>query len=221
MAARSFSCPGRAELVVLSVIRSRNDVVEHPPRWSHGFLEPLIAASTFDHDAPVDRRPHDRSGYLGLTRERSEPIPDRRRERVTELVVTGPRAEVDRLLAFEPAQREPSIRPPRPARPLNGTVAIVAPRASSSRQTDSPNRAHFGPAAAAPDACAMPRVPRACGTARPVGPCTSGTLALATRAPRAGASACASSARMDFGTLRLARPGRSDTTPQATKPYRS
>jgi hypothetical protein len=45
--------------------------------------------------------------------------------------------------------------------------------------------AHVGPAAAAPDACATPRVPRAFGTARPVGPCTSGTLARATRAPPA------------------------------------
>jgi hypothetical protein len=114
VAARSFSRRGTAALVVLSVIRSRNDVVERPPRWSHGFLEPLIAASTFGHYASVDSRPHDRPEDLALTRERSGPIPDRRRERHTQLVVTGPPPEADQLPAFEPAQREP-VDPPAPA----------------------------------------------------------------------------------------------------------
>jgi hypothetical protein len=50
-----------------------------------------------------------------------------------------------------------STRPPRPARRLNRTVAIVAPRASSFCQTESSDMSSRR-AVAAPETCARPRV---------------------------------------------------------------
>ena len=81
------------------------------------------------------------------------------------------------------------MRPLRPARPLNGTVAIVAPRASSSCQTDS-RAEELAPAGAEPrlmDARGL-APGRACDTAHLGAPYISGTTELAIRARRVAAT---------------------------------
>ena len=52
MAARSFSSPDTAELVGLSPMRRRYDVVGHPPGQSCKPLKAVATASPIDHDAP-------------------------------------------------------------------------------------------------------------------------------------------------------------------------
>jgi hypothetical protein len=109
--------------------------VVHPPCGSHELLKSRIAASALDHHTPVRARPGDGSGNWRLTGERAEAIPDWRLESSSRLV------ECSTSTSSLPSSRLSTIlsmRPPRPARPLNGTIAIVAPRASSSRQTASP-----------------------------------------------------------------------------------
>ena len=102
--ARSFAS---LRLVVLVPIQSRCDVVGLPPVRSHELLEALVTASPFDHDAAVCRRPDDGPGDQRLTGERSEPIPDRRLERVAELVASGPSLDVDQLVAIDSTQHDP------------------------------------------------------------------------------------------------------------------
>ena len=53
-------------------MQGRSGAVEHPPLRSHQLLEPLIAASTLDHDASLCCRPYDGPDDLGLPRERPE-----------------------------------------------------------------------------------------------------------------------------------------------------
>ena len=98
VAARSFAS---VRLVVLAPIQSRGDVVGLPPVRSHELLEALLTASPFDHDAAVCRRPYDRPDDQRLTGERPEAIPDRRLERVAELIASGPPLDVDQLVALE------------------------------------------------------------------------------------------------------------------------
>lgn len=49
----------------------------------------------------------------------------------------GPSLDIHQLAPVDAMEHILSTRPPRSARPLNGTDAIVAPRASSSCQADS------------------------------------------------------------------------------------
>jgi hypothetical protein len=70
------------------------DVVGLPPVRSREILEALVTASPFD-DAAVCRRPYDHPGDQRLTGERAEPVPDRRLERVVELVACGPPLDVE------------------------------------------------------------------------------------------------------------------------------
>jgi hypothetical protein len=107
VAARSFSYPDNAELVVLSPMRTEYAVVEHPPGRSHKLLKALAPASPFDHDAPIRCCPRHGSQDLRLASERAEAIPDWRLECVAELVATGPTLEVDQLLAVESTQHDP------------------------------------------------------------------------------------------------------------------
>ena len=90
--ARSFAS---VRLVVLAPIQSRSDVVGLRPVRSHELLEALVTALPLDHDAAICRRPDDRAGDQRLTGERPEPIPDRRLERVAQLIVPGPALDVD------------------------------------------------------------------------------------------------------------------------------
>ena len=107
MAARSFSSPDTAELVVLSPMWTEYAVVEHPPGRSHELLEALVPASTFDHDTPIRCCPRHGSRDLWLAGERAEAIPDWRLECVAELVATGPTLDIDQLLAVESTQNDP------------------------------------------------------------------------------------------------------------------
>ena len=104
VAARSFAS---VRLVVLAPIHTGSDVVGLPPVRSHELLESLVTASPLDHDPPVCRRPDDGPGDHRLTGKRSEPIPDRRLERVAELVASGPPLDVDQLVAIESTEHDP------------------------------------------------------------------------------------------------------------------
>src|SRR5207244_578270 len=82
----------------------------------HELLEALVSASAFDHDAAVRRSPDDGPDDQRLTGERPEAIPDRRLERVAELVASGPSFDVDQLVAIDSSQHNP-IRPTATASP--------------------------------------------------------------------------------------------------------
>jgi hypothetical protein len=117
------------------------------------------------------------------------------------------------------------VLPPAPARPENGTTAIVAPRRSSSshtalrapqaRRAQGTGEQHVG---------GQPHDRTACGTARPAAPCTSGTHALASHA-RCGGSAprwSASETHTDvLGSERRAPPSSAGTTHPAIRGGRS
>jgi hypothetical protein len=184
VAARSFAS---VRLVVLGPMQSRGDVVGLPPIRSHELLEALVTVSPFDHDAAVCRCPDDRPGDQRLTGERPESIPDRRLERVAELVASGPPFDVDQLVAIESTEHDAvcataaasptaerdgrnrrAARPRVPARPTRGSGARA------------------GRGEAAPDGCARTRARKGCGTAHLGGPYMSSTNECATRARRAG-----------------------------------
>jgi hypothetical protein len=82
-------------------------VVGLPPVRSHELLEALVTTWPFDHDAAVPRDPDDGPDDQRLTGERPEPIPDRRLERVAELVASGPPLDVAQLVAIDSTQHNP------------------------------------------------------------------------------------------------------------------
>ena len=67
----------------------------------------LIPATSRDDDAPICGCPHHRAGDLRLAGERPEAIPDRRLERVAELVATGPTFGVDDPVSVNAAEHDP------------------------------------------------------------------------------------------------------------------
>ena len=219
VAARSFAS---VRLVVLAPIQSRCDVVGLPPVRSHELLEAFVTASPFDHDAAICRRPDDCPGDQRLTGERPEPIPDRRLERVAELVASAPPLDVDQLVAIESTQHDP-VGAPATAGPTaetdGGDGRAAAPRAPAKSTRRSGARA--GRAAAAPGGCARPRARTGCGTGRLGGPYNSGTNGHAIRARRAAPSAVVSSSGSGRGTVRPAWPSRSGTTRRARARGRS
>jgi hypothetical protein len=65
------------------------------------------SASSFYYDAAVRRYPDDGPDDQRLTGKRPEPIPDRRLERVAELVASDPPLDVNQLIAIESTQHDP------------------------------------------------------------------------------------------------------------------
>ena len=74
---------------------------------SHELLEALSAALALDDDAAIGCSSIRPAGDLRLPGERSEAIPDRRLERVAQLVAPGPALDVDHLV---PSSRSTTMR---------------------------------------------------------------------------------------------------------------
>ena len=179
-----------------------------PPRSAY-------PTSPFDHDAAVSHSPDDGPDDQRLTGERSESIPDRRLERVAELVASGPPLDVDQLIAIESTEHD-AVRATAAAGPA--AEGTWQPSRRVPRVPARPTRragARAGPGGAAPDGCARTRARKACGKAHLGGPYTSGTNERATRARRAAGWAVVSSSGSGPDSARPARPGRSGTTPRA------
>ena len=80
-------------------------------RVGHTTSSKGLTAAALEDDAAVGCRPRDDACNLRLSGERSEPIPDRRFERVTELVASGPLLHIDQLVAIESTQHDPVDAP--------------------------------------------------------------------------------------------------------------
>ncbi len=88
--------------------RSPPVVVQRRPYWSQKLLEALMSASADDHHAPIGCRPHDGASDVRLSGDRSEAIPDRRLERIVELVTPTPALDVEQLIALDLTQDDPA-----------------------------------------------------------------------------------------------------------------
>jgi hypothetical protein len=85
-------------------------------------VEADISSSTLDRRTPTCGGPDDGPCDLGLPAEEPHWWVQR---------------EIEKIVAVDRLNTILAVRPPRPARPLSGTVAAFAPSASSSRQADS------------------------------------------------------------------------------------
>jgi len=70
-------------------------------------LKGTLAARTADRDAPVISGPAHLAPHQRMSDEGAEPLPDRRLERMAELVPAGPPLDLDQLLALEAQKRDP------------------------------------------------------------------------------------------------------------------
>jgi hypothetical protein len=213
VAARSFAS---VRLVVLAPIQTRCNLVGLPPVRSHELLEALVTTSPFDQDAAVPHRPDDGPDDQRLTGERPEPMPDRRLERVAELVASGPPLDVDQLVAIDSTEHD-AVR----------ATAAASPAAEGdggNRRAECleclPDRLaaqELAPAGAEPRLMDARGLAPGRGAARLIweGPYTSGTNERATRARRAAAWAVVSCSGSGPDSARPARPGRSGTTRRA------
>jgi hypothetical protein len=102
-------------------------------------VEADISSSTFDHYTPTCGETV-RTIWGSPAKE-----PHRWLQRVANFVATGPPLNIDKIVAVDPLEHDPGRATRRPARRPDGTVAIVAPRASSSRPADSPLRSSRRP----------------------------------------------------------------------------
>lgn len=161
-------------------------------------FEALATASAVDHNAPICGPPRDRPRDLRLAGERPEAVPDGRFECVAEPVTNRPSLDGDELVAISSAQDDPV------------DAAASAGAAAPARRTGH-SRARAVRAAAVPDACARPRVRRACDTALPEWPCTSRIAASSIRGRCVAPSVAWSFANTPLGTARPGLPRRSGT----------
>ena len=157
---------------------------EHQPLTDE-LLEPPVATPSRDQNAAVLGRPGHLAADLWMPGERAESIPDRRLERVAELVPAGPPLDFDQWLALETQERDrvgataaSSAAPERHDGARSTAALKLLPDRGSPHQL--PSRRPQPPRGRV-----RPRARSASGTARLPRPCTSGTGAQANLARHA------------------------------------